>query len=151
MTVDVAPQVGHDPLAQPGDEIGAQVGGDRQDHDDQAHGQEGVVEGRGLTLAEAPVDQVTQADAQGQHRGRGQDQGDQRPDDMAAVGPEIGGEPAQLTEVAGAFALGPEPCQRAGALLHRPVPLAALSAGTTKPLPRPLSSGAARRYIPAAF
>ena len=146
VAVDVAPQVGDDPLAQPGDEVGAQVGRDGEHHDDDAHGLDRVVERVRLGLGEAAVDQVAQADAEREHGGRGQDQGDQRPDDVAAIGAEIGGEPAQLAEVAARLPLGPEPCQRAGALLHPHPSCGALAGGDDRPLPRPLSERSPRLY-----
>ena len=42
MAVDVAANVGHDPLPEPGHEVGAQECGDRQRHDDDAHRFEAV-------------------------------------------------------------------------------------------------------------
>ena len=79
VTVDVAPQVGHDALAQPGDQIGAQVGRDRQGHDDNADSLDRMVERAGVALGKAAVDQIAQADAQGEHGGGGEDEGESAP------------------------------------------------------------------------
>ena len=76
VAVDVAPQVGDDALAQPGDQIGAQVGRDRQGHDDDADSLDRVVERAGVAFGKAAVDQIAQADAQGEHGGGGQDEGE---------------------------------------------------------------------------
>ena len=111
VAVDVAPQVGHDALAQPGDQIGPQVGRHRQGHDNDADGLDRMVERAGVALREAAIDQVAQADAQGEHGGGGEDEGEQRADDVAAIWSQIGGKPTQLAEVAAPVTLGPEPCQ----------------------------------------
>ena len=86
MRVDVAPQVGHDPLGEPGDEVGAEEGGDGQDHDDDDDRLEGVVERAGMAGGEAAVDQVADADAEREDGERRQRQGQERPGGAAAVG-----------------------------------------------------------------
>jgi hypothetical protein len=119
VAVDVAAQVGDDALAEPGDEVGAQVGRDREHGDDDRHGLDRVIERVGPALAEAAVDQVAQADAQREDGGRGEHQGDQGADDVPAIGPQVGGETPEVAQVTtGRTLLGAGAGERSGSPLH---------------------------------
>ena len=70
--------VGGDPLADPGNQIEAAIGrqGEYRDHAEQ--GEKRLIEQRGIGIGKAPVDHLAQALADGQHRARGEHQGDAR-------------------------------------------------------------------------
>ena len=100
VAIDLASDAGHDPLAEPGDEVGAQEGRDGERQDDDDRGTQRVVEGLGPRLGEAAVDQVAQADAEREDGGCGDDQCDDRTRDLQLVGGKVAREPAQLAQIA---------------------------------------------------
>ena len=150
MAIDVAPQVGDDALAEPGDQVGTQIGRQRQSRDHDGDCLDRVIEGTGPVGAEAAVDQVTQAHAEREHGGGGDDEREQRAGDVAAIGAKIGSEPPELAKVAAARTLTAELCQGSGpcSICHA---LRYDRHGDANTRAAPLELGAARRYIPAAF
>ena len=98
MGEQVAAQVAHHALAQPGDQVEARTRGDRQ-HD--RHGEQRsqrIVQDIGPALGKAAVDQGAQAGAEGQHRAGRHQQRQQRQRHPAAIGPEIGAEEIKTAE-----------------------------------------------------
>ena len=85
---DRAPDVGHHPLAEPGDEVEARKRAARQQRYHARHVDQRLVEPRDLLRAEAVVDQDPEPLAHGEHRSGADAEREDRCHDHPAVGPE---------------------------------------------------------------
>ena len=96
--IDVGSQVGDYPFAEPGDQVEAQRGKDAEGARGGKKRDEVPVDRLSAAGAHALVDQVSEGDRQREHRGRGRQQREQRKQDRAAIGLQIGPERAQRPE-----------------------------------------------------
>src|SRR5688572_31242519 len=83
-----AAQVGDHPLADAHHEIEARPGRGGEQHHPRDHRREGLVEEPRLTAAEAAIDDILQAAAEGQDAARGHQEGERRDGNPPAVGPQ---------------------------------------------------------------